>query len=100
MRKRLGCGYIKPNSKRDRALVFVVRDRRALLESIIPFFERVPLISSKQADFETFARIVRAMAAGRHLAPAGFVELLELALSMNGNGRFRRVRWSDLVVLG
>jgi len=99
MKKRLGCGYIKPNSKRDRALVFVVRDRRALLESIIPFFERVPLISSKQADFETFARVVRAMAEGRHLAPDGFVEILELALSMNGNGRFRRVRWSDLVVL-
>ena len=96
IRQRLGCGYIKPNSKRDRALVFVVRDRRALLESVIPFFERTPLISSKRADFEKFAQIVRAMAERRHLAPTGFRELLDLALSMNGNGRYRRVSWSDL----
>ena len=29
IRDRLGCGYIKPNSKRDRALVLVVRERQA-----------------------------------------------------------------------
>ncbi len=32
IQKRLGgCGYIKPNSKRDRALVYVVRRRADLL---------------------------------------------------------------------
>jgi LAGLIDADG endonuclease len=96
IRECLGCGYIKPNSKRDRALVFVVRNRKALLESVIPFFERVPLLSSKRGDFEKFARIVRAMARGRHLTADGFGELLDLALSMNGNGRFRQVRWKDI----
>jgi LAGLIDADG endonuclease len=68
IRDRLGCGYIKPNSKHDRALVLVVRRRRSLLESVIPFFERVPLLSSKQADFEKFAYVVREMADGRHRA--------------------------------
>jgi LAGLIDADG endonuclease len=100
IRGRLGCGYAKPNSKRDRALVFVVRDRRALLESVIPFFERVPLISTKHHDFEKFAKVVRAMAGGRHLSPTGFRELLEIALSMNGAGRYRRVPWSEIAVLG
>ncbi len=99
IRDRLGCGYIKPNSKRDRALVFVVRERRALLESVIPFFERVPLLSSKRADFEKFARIVKEMARGHHRSVAGFGELLEVALSMNGSGRFRQVRWRELVAL-
>jgi LAGLIDADG endonuclease len=99
IRDRLDCGYIKPNSKRDRALVLVVRERQALLECVIPFFERVPLLSSKQADFEKFARIVRQMAQGHHRTPAGFGELLELALSMNGSGRFRQVRWRELVAL-
>jgi hypothetical protein len=98
IRRRLACGYIKPNSKRDRALVFVVRERQALLEWVIPFFERVPLISSKRVDFVKFARVVRAMAGGRHLTRPGFRELLELALSMNGNGQYRRVVWSDLVL--
>ncbi len=97
IRDRLGCGYIKPNSKRDRALVFVVRERQALLERVIPFFERVPLLSTKQADFGKFAHVVREMALGQHLTLAGFGELLEIALSMNGSGRFRQVRWSELV---
>jgi LAGLIDADG endonuclease len=99
IRDRFGCGYIKPNSKRDRALVLVVRERRALLDSVIPFFERVPLLSSKRADFEKFANIVRRMAQGQHRMLAGFGELLELALSMNGGGRFRQVRWSELVAV-
>ena len=94
--ERFGCGYIKPNSKRDRALVYVVRQRRALLDAVIPFFERVPLLSSKHAEFETFATIVREMHQGRHLTRSGFHELLDAALSMNGNGRFRRVPWSEL----
>jgi hypothetical protein len=97
IRDRLGCGYLKPNSKQDRALVLVVRQRRALLESVIPFFERVPLLSSKRADFEKFARIVRQMDQGYHRTRAGFGELLEIALSMNGSGRFRQVRWSELL---
>ena len=79
--------------------MYVVRERRALLESVIPFFERVPLISTKRADFEKFARVVREMAQGHHRTLAGFGELLEVALSMNGGGRFRQVRWAELVAL-
>ena len=96
IRERLRCGYIKPNSKRDRALVYVVRSRSALLERVVPFFERVPLLSTKSADFDKFAHVVREMERGRHLSRAGFEELLDIALSMNGNGRFRQVRWKEV----
>ena len=99
IRDRLDCGTIRRNSRRDRALVLVVRDRQALLERVIPFFERSPLLSAKHADFEMFARIVREMALGRHLTLVGFGELLDLALSMNGGGRFRKVRWKELVAI-
>jgi hypothetical protein len=97
IRDRFGCGYIKANSKRDRALVLVVRERWALLGCVIPFFERVPLLSAKCADFEKFAVIVKQMALGHHRTLAGFGELLEIALSMNGGGRFRQVSWYELV---
>ena len=99
IRQRLDCGYIKPNSKRDRALVLVVRDRTSLLERVIPFFERNPILSTKRADFEKFARVVRGMALGHHRTPVGFGELLGLALSMNGGGRYRKVRWDELVAV-
>jgi hypothetical protein len=94
---RLRCGYIKPNSKRDQALVFVVRNREDLLQRVIPFFERNPLLSSKQQDFEKFSCVVRELALGHHRTTAGFRRLLDLALSMNGAGRFRKVRWKELV---
>jgi LAGLIDADG endonuclease len=97
IRERLGCGYIKANSKKDRALVFVVRERRALLESVIPFFERVPLLSAKRIEVEKFAHVVRAMAGGQHPELGGFRALLEVAVTMNGAGRFRQVAWRELV---
>ena len=83
MQKRFGCGYIKRNGKKDQVMVFVVRRRPDLLTKVIPFFERTPLISSKQSEFETFARVVKAMARGEHLGELGFSGLLEQGLSMN-----------------
>jgi hypothetical protein len=98
IRERLGgCGYIKSNGRKDRALVYVVRRREDLLERVIPFFERSPLLSSKQEDFEKFAAIVRSMALGQHRTPSGFSRLLDEALSMNGEGRFRTVRWKRVI---
>jgi hypothetical protein len=92
-----GCGYIKSNGRKDRVLVYVVRRREDLLEHVIPFFERSPLWSSKHGDFEKFATIVRSMTLGQHRTPSGFAALLDEALSMNGAGRFRSVRWKDVI---
>ena len=92
-----GCGYIKPNGRKDRALVYVVRRREDLLKLVIPFFERSPLLSSKQEDFEKFAAIVRSMTLGHHRTSGGFSRLLDEALSMNGAGRFRKVRWRERI---
>jgi hypothetical protein len=93
LRARFGCGYIKENHRgsKDTSLVFVVRRRQDLLERVIPFFERQPLVSSKQQEFLRFRQIVQAMAAGEHLRDEGFEALRSLALTMNGDGRYRRV---------
>jgi LAGLIDADG endonuclease len=73
LRERLGgCGYIKPNGKKDRALVYVVRKRDDLLDQVIRFFEGSPLLSPKREDFEKFAYVVRGMARGRHRTAAAF----------------------------
>jgi hypothetical protein len=63
IRRRLGCGYIKPNSRR-----------------------------SSQTSFEHLLSATTA-------PTAGFRRLLEVALSMNGGGRFRKVRWNELVAV-
>jgi hypothetical protein len=82
-RQQIGCGLLRENhrgSKNDHTYVLVVRRRKDLLERVIPFFERNPLLSCKQEEFTTFARIVRAMSRGEHLVNAGFERLAAEAL--------------------
>src|SRR5437762_3515185 len=71
----LQCGYVKANDaagKRDKSLVYVVRDRNDLLQKIIPFFETHRLRTEKRNDFETFKKIVRMMESSLHLTEEGF----------------------------
>ena len=99
-KETLGCGSIRENDARrpaDRTMVYVVRRRCDLLDSVIPFFHRNPLLSDKRRSFETFEIIVAAMAAGRHMDRAGFIELVELAYTMNFDGTRRKLQLSDVI---
>jgi LAGLIDADG endonuclease len=103
LRVQLGCGRVRPNAgrgKRDKSLVFVVRKRDDLLMKVIPFFEHHPILSEKRLEFETFALIVRAMDRREHLTQEGFKRLLQLAVRMNGGGRYRRIDWSSRILRG
>ena len=100
---RLGCGRIRPNARaggRDRSLVYVVRNRDDLLEKVIPFFRAHPILSEKRFEFETFATVVVAMERREHLTMVGFQRLLDLAVNMNGGGRYRRLDWSSRILRG
>jgi hypothetical protein len=100
LRDVLGCGRILENHRgrpSDRSFVLVVRRRTDLLQHVIPFFERNPLLSEKHLSFVSFAEIVRAMARGEHLEWSGFERLVRLAFTMNGEGRYRRWMLEDVV---
>ena len=93
----LGCGYIKanhPGNQRDQTVVLVVRNRQDLVERVVPFFERFPLRSSKQREFQAFATIVRSMERGEHLTKKGITQILQRAFAMN-SGRYRKRRLQD-----
>ena len=62
---------------------FVVRRREDLLETVIPFFEKNPLRTSKRQDFEKFAACVRLINEGRHLTHQGLIEIAEITETMN-----------------
>jgi hypothetical protein len=103
LRARLGCGRIRPNARaggRDKSLVYVVRNRDDLLTKVIPFFRAHPILSEKRLEFETFAVIVAAMENREHLSAEGFHRLLDLAVKMNGGGRYRRLDWSSRILRG
>ena len=87
------CGYVKANhatNPRDQTYVYVVRNRDNLLQRIIPFFRKYELYTEKAHDFETFARIVEMMANGAHRTNNGCRQIMNLAYTMNGSGRYRR----------
>ena len=103
LQEQLGCGRVRPNARaggKDSCLVFVVRNRMDLLERVIPFFETHPILSEKRLEFETFASIVKSMARGEHLTEEGFHRLLDLAVQMNGGGKYRRNQWSHRILRG
>ena len=82
-----GVGQVVPNRRydnhREHMYRYAVRRRQDLLGTIIPFFQQHPMHSSKQNNFEKFARCVAIISAGRHLEPSGLIEIAEIAQTMN-----------------
>ena len=81
-----GGGTIRPD-RSDQTLKYEIRSLEKLLTTVIPHFERYPLLSSKQTAFEAFARICRAMADGEHRDPDAVRSLLRQAAGINSGPR-------------
>ena len=100
IRDALKCGYIKANDapgKRDKTLVYVVRNREDLLRKVLPFFERYPLRTAKRKDFELFQEILWCIEKNEHLKPEGFTKIAKLAFTMNANGCYRKLKMEEVL---
>jgi LAGLIDADG endonuclease len=82
-----GVGRLLVNKRHDNhkehLCQYLVGKRHDLTETIIPFFRRYPLRTSKREDFEQFARCMGVVEAGRHLTREGLIEIAEIAQTMN-----------------
>ncbi len=81
LKAHFGCGVVRRNHG-DR-MAWRVRDRRHLLEHIVPFFLKHPLKSKKHVDFLKFRRVLLLMEAEVHLRPEGLAEIRRIAKAMN-----------------
>lgn len=70
-------------------LNFSIDSRRNLIEKVIPFFDKYPLITKKET-YITFRKIVISMEKKEHLSEDGFREIVNLAYSMNQQGKGRK----------
>ena len=98
-RKRLNCGYLKPNhakSLKDKSWVLIVKDRNDLRKKVIPFFKKNPLITLKQRDFEIFVKVLEIIEKGKHLQKEGLKEIANLVFS---NQRLTNKRYSKEMIL-
>ena len=87
-KKRLGCGYIKQNSRTDatdKSLAYVVRDLPSLMDKIIPFLEGKLVI--KRKNFEKFKKVLEIVDRKEHLSKKGIKKILDIAYSMNTQKR-------------
>jgi len=92
----LGAGSIYRKSGTHPVLNFSIDSRRNLLEKVIPFFERYPLVV-KQQEFNKFKEILHAMERKEHLTKEGFIRLVTLAYSMNQQGKGRKHTLEELL---
>ncbi len=91
IREYFGCGYIRRDYA-DKTVKFEIRDHNDLVSKIIPHFERFPLLSKKQEDFELFKEICGIISSVNHLSKDGFVEIVKIAYRMNGSGKRKRTQ--------
>lgn len=86
IRDKWECGFIRPD-RSDKTLKFEVRNVGNLVARVLPHFRTYPLMSSKQADFERFARVCELVSKGEHLELEGFEQIVRLAMEMNPSGK-------------
>ena len=91
-----GTGRITPKGPNSRVLTYAVDGLARLEETILPFFERYPLVV-KRDDFRAFASIVRSMRRKEHLHADGFERLVRLAYGMNAAGKQRARTLEEII---
>jgi hypothetical protein len=90
IRERWGCGFIRPD-RSDKTLKFEIRNINELVAKVLPHFRTYPLLSSKKADFERFAKICESVIEGKHLEREGLQDIVRLAMEMNPSGKRRYI---------
>jgi hypothetical protein len=94
-KKHLKCGTLR--SRKDGVWYYEVNNLNAIVENVIPFFERFRFLSAKKKrDFAKFVKIAELMQKGCHLTREGVEEILRIRKSMNDGGKRR---YSDSEIL-
>ena len=92
-KRHLKCGTMR--TRKDGVWYYEVNNFAAIVENVIPFFDRFGFLSAKkQRDFAKFKRIARLLEQGRHLSKEGIDEILAIRRDMNDGGAMRR-KYSD-----
>jgi hypothetical protein len=97
LREQLKCGTMR--TRADGVWYYEVNTFTAIVENVIPFFDRFGFLSAKkQRDFAKFKQIARLIQEGRHLSREGIDEILAIRRDMNDGGAMRR-KYSDDSIL-
>lgn len=95
--QHLKCGTMR--SRADGVWYYEVNNFTAIVENVIPFFDRFGFLSKKkQRDFAKFKQIAVLIQEGRHLSREGIDEILAIRRDMNDGGAMRRKYSDDSII--
>jgi hypothetical protein len=82
-------GRIHRKTSPHHVFTYSVENHKTLLEKIVPFFRKYRL-SVKDDAFQKFAEIVERMQKKEHLSIEGFMRIVDIAFTMNAQGKQRK----------
>jgi LAGLIDADG endonuclease len=95
--EHLKCGTMR--TRPDGVWYYEVNTFTAIVENVIPFFDRFGFLSAKkQRDFAKFKQIAQLIQEGRHLSREGIDEILAIRRYMNDGGAMRRKYSDDSII--
>ena len=95
--EEFGSGSIFPKPGNETVLVLKITDRQVLRDRVVPFLQDYMRFSARVVDYGIFASAVDLVCQGRQRRLEGIVELVELAYTINGHGKNRRVPKSEVL---
>ena len=99
VQKHFKCGKLFINKRhdnhREHLYRYCVRSIRDLETTVIPFFKRNRLKTSKLNDFKIFSKIVKQMSRGNHLSRGGMKNIARLIETMNRKKKSRFLKSSE-----
>ncbi len=99
IRTEFGCGRIIENRRfdnhREDLCRFSVKRREDLIDTVVPFFRKNPLVTAKANDFELFCEALDPVDQGQHLTESGLRDIARLTERMNRKGRSRFLESSE-----
>lgn len=85
-KRYLKCGTMR--QRKDGVWYYEVNNLNAILENVIPFFNKFGFLSAKKKrDFAKFKKIAFLMKEGKHLSLEGIEEILKIRTEMNDGGK-------------
>ena len=98
MQKLFGCGFTRKDLS-DGTIKYEVRSLNDLIQKIIPHFDKYPLLSPKQEDFNLFKKVCFLMQKGKHRNARGLRKIVLIACKMNPSGKRKYTRDNILKTL-
>ena len=77
------CGYISIKKNRPNEVNYIVTKFDDILNKIIPFFKKHPILGMKALDFDDWCKVAELMQEKKHLTQAGLEQIRKIKAGMN-----------------